>query len=101
MIVRSSEQISALCRDLWYRCENDDCGAAYTAQLAIVKMTRASAIPNPDIVLPLTAQSRRPVPANDESPPLRAPARANDDDPRGPEVPQAGTAGAGGVAAAR
>jgi hypothetical protein len=72
MIVRSSEQITSLVRELRINCDNDACGATFNAQLAIVSIIRTSSTPNPDVRLPFASWPRRP--ANDDT---RQP--ANDD----------------------
>lgn len=78
MQARTSSDITATCREIQFRCNNDDCGGAYVAQLEIIRIVRPSDRPNPDIHLPLTNQNNRlaqlarrqandnfPAPAND------------------------------------
>lgn len=52
-IARSSALITATCRTIYYRCDNDCCGHTFIAQLAIMHSVQPSMRPNPDIHLPL------------------------------------------------
>lgn len=74
--VRSSEQITALVREVRYRCSNDACACQFLAQIEIVRMVQPSLQPAPTIMLP--SGPRRP--ANDDMP-LPANDPANDDVP--------------------
>jgi hypothetical protein len=74
---RFARTLSALVRDVTYRCENDDCGHGFVAQIGIIRTTIPSASPNPEIFLPFAPQSRSPKPANDDAP-AELPAPAND-----------------------
>lgn len=71
--IRTSEGVSPLLRQLRFRCENDECGHVFAADLVVVRTIVPSASPNPAIRLPLAARSPRP--ANDDT---RTP--ANDDE---------------------
>jgi predicted RNA-binding Zn-ribbon protein involved in translation (DUF1610 family) len=52
-IARSSAQVTSTCRTIYYRCDNDECGHTFIAQLAILHSTVPSRIPNPQVNLPL------------------------------------------------
>ncbi|USI72693.1 ogr/Delta-like zinc finger family protein [Sphingomonas morindae] len=76
-LIRTSEQMTILCREIRFRCENDSCGHHFVAQLAIIHSVVASRTPNPEVRLPLGAsglRAARPRPANENA--LRP---ANDD----------------------
>lgn len=74
--VRSSEQVTALVREVRYRCDNDACACQFLAQIEIIRMVQPSLRPAPSIMLP-SGQRR---PANDGGPlPVNDP--ANDDVP--------------------
>lgn len=55
--VRTSEQVSPTTKDLYFQCLNIDCGFTWKAQLAIVWGLSPSAIPNPDIEIPMAPAS--------------------------------------------
>jgi hypothetical protein len=57
--VRSSEELSPLLRLLYFRCRNDMCGHVFIAHLEAVRTVSPSAIPNPEIQLPLSPHIRR------------------------------------------
>lgn len=71
-IVRSSEQITDLVRELRVNCDNDECGHTFVVQLSIIRTIRESATPNPSVHLPFggwyprPANDDRPLPANDD-----------------------------------
>jgi predicted RNA-binding Zn-ribbon protein involved in translation (DUF1610 family) len=79
-IVRSSEQITELYRELRLSCDNFDCRHTFVASLSVIRTIHPSAIPNPAIVIPTKLRER---PANDDSVP------ANDN----PETPEAASSG--------
>lgn len=80
-IVRTSEQITALYRELRLSCTNFfDCGHTYVASLTVIKTVHPSAMPNPAIVIPMGTPA---PPANDDTLP------ANDN----PETPEAANSG--------
>lgn len=74
--IRTSDQVSDLLRQLRFRCENDECGHVFAADLSIVRTIVPSATPNPAIKLPFAVRAK---PANDDN---RTP--ANDDDAGAP-----------------
>lgn len=80
-IVRDSEQVTDLVRDMRMVCDNVDCGHVFIAQLSVVRTLRPAAQPNPAVRLPFgTWRAASGKPANDDTPPLEAPrAPANDD----------------------
>ncbi|WP_186193166.1 ogr/Delta-like zinc finger family protein [Burkholderia gladioli] len=51
---RSSRSMSRTMREITYRCENDDCGHVYIANLEVVRTLVPSAVPNADVVIPLS-----------------------------------------------
>lgn len=86
-IVRDSEQLTPLVRELRLACTNYDCGHRFVASLEIFRSVAPSACPDPSIHLPVGALPRRaanenyPLPANDVSGPevpLPVPAAEND-----------------------
>lgn len=56
-LIRTSEQETPTTRNLYYICLNVDCGATWKAQLAIVHMLSPSAIPNPQVDIPMAPPS--------------------------------------------
>jgi len=72
--VRSSKHVTALVRQLYLRCTNDDCGHVFGADITITHTISPSARPDPEVHLRQSAP-RRPV--NDN--PGSAPAPAYDD----------------------
>lgn len=50
--VRSSQPMTALYRQLVFRCSNDLCGHVFVADLVAVRTVSPSACPNPEITLP-------------------------------------------------
>jgi hypothetical protein len=69
--VSDSRQITRLVRDVYLRCTSLECGAAFKAQFAAVAMILPSAVPHPDVKLPMTPHRRRAekiTPANDDEP---------------------------------
>ncbi len=79
-IVRSSEQITELYRELRLSCENFDCRHTYVASLSVIRTIHPSAMPNPRIQIPMSIFV---PPANDDTLP------ANDN----PETPEAANSG--------
>ncbi len=78
-IVRSSDRVTPLVRELRLQCDNPDCGHSFAAQLSVTRSLSPSACPNPAIHLPFGNRALRPRrsgPANDDTP-----MPANDDDP--------------------
>ncbi|MEG3166638.1 ogr/Delta-like zinc finger family protein [Sphingomonas sp. LB3N6] len=75
--IRNSAALTATVRHIRYRCENDDCGHVFVAELQVIRTIVPSARPNPEVRLPFSNPNvgrTRPVPANDDT---RTP--ANDD----------------------
>lgn len=72
-IVRSSEQVTPIVRELRLTCDNIECGHYFVAQLSVIRTVRPSARPNPDVHLPCgdwtPANDTAPLPANDDKPP--------------------------------
>ncbi len=46
--------MSRTMREITYRCENDECGHVYVATLEVVRTIVPSAVPNPDVSIPLS-----------------------------------------------
>jgi len=89
--VRFARPLSAMVREVTYRCENDDCGHGFVAQIAAIRTTIPSANPNPTVHLPFAkpgmlapvpapqpAAKPVPTPANDDGQPVVHPPAAND-----------------------
>ncbi|MEG3182102.1 ogr/Delta-like zinc finger family protein [Sphingomonas sp. LT1P40] len=73
-IVRHSEQVTPIVRELRLVCDNVECGHTFVAQLTVIRTVRPSARPNPSVFLPSgdwspPANDDAPPPANDEFPP--------------------------------
>ncbi len=73
-IVRSSEQVTPIVRELRMACDNLECGHTFVAQLTVIRTVRPSARPNPQIYLPTgdwtpPANDDAPQPDNDQLPP--------------------------------
>lgn len=82
-IVRDSQGVTDLVRELRMICTDDDCGHTFVAQLSIIRTIRPPAQPNPAVRLPFGEWRSRPAkPANDDAPPLPA----NDDDGLGAAI---------------
>lgn len=56
---RSSQELSITLREITYRCENDECGHIYIAQLEVVRTLVSSAIHNPAVTLPISKHVSR------------------------------------------
>lgn len=56
LLRRTSTQKHALLRVVTLRCDNDECGASFTAHEEIVYRLSPSSSPNPDIHLPSRAE---------------------------------------------
>lgn len=65
-IVRDSQEITDLVRELRMTCTNDDCGHTFVAQLSVIRTIRPPIAANPAVRLPF-GNWRRP-PANDDHP---------------------------------
>lgn len=68
---RSSRRITATFSTVYYRCNDDECGATYAAGLEITHMISPSGKPDPAVKIPLRPTMRRssgppPPPANDD-----------------------------------
>lgn len=76
--VRTSAAQTAIVRHIRYRCQNDECGHVFVAELAVIRTVVPSACPNPEVRLPFSNPNRSPKrptsPANDDTP-----TPANDD----------------------
>ncbi|MFG6711169.1 ogr/Delta-like zinc finger family protein [Burkholderia pseudomallei] len=55
---RSSRMMSRTLREITYRCENDNCGHVYVANLEVVRTLVPSAVPNPEVDIPLSPTVR-------------------------------------------
>lgn len=73
--IRHSLALTPLIRHIRYRCDNDDCGHVFVAELVVIRTCVMSAIPNGSINIPFSPRTAAlPMPANDA-----APMPANDD----------------------
>jgi hypothetical protein len=59
--IRTSRQISNLTRESYYGCNNAACGHVFAAVTEINRTVSPSAIPNPGVLLPVSAHLRRRV----------------------------------------
>ncbi|MFM2480171.1 ogr/Delta-like zinc finger family protein [Celerinatantimonas sp. YJH-8] len=59
MRVRTSEGISELVRTMYLQCTNEACGGTYRAILEITHQLSPSAMPNPEIMLPMANENIR------------------------------------------
>jgi len=57
--VRSSKQLSALYREVYLTCNNIYCGHVFVCGLEALRTLSPSAIPNPEINLPLAETVRK------------------------------------------
>jgi hypothetical protein len=64
-IVRDSQSVTDMVRELRIACTNEDCGHTYVAQLAVIRTVRPSATPKKGVFIPFGAWTR---PANDDHP---------------------------------
>lgn len=56
-IARSSRELSVTLREITYRCENDECGHVYVANLEVMRTIVPSILSNPDVSIPLSVHS--------------------------------------------
>lgn len=59
-IVRTSERLSAITRRMTYQCTNVQCAHTFVAMEEVVRTICASAIPDPQITLPVH-RPRQPI----------------------------------------
>lgn len=59
--VRDSRQITPLVRQITFACKNNDCGHIFIGLLEAITTLSPSAIPSPDIHLPLSPNIRSDV----------------------------------------
>lgn len=70
-MVRTSEELDNLVREIRFSCSDEDCNHSFLAQLSIVRTIRPSRKPNPKVHLPLANPQLcgpRPRHANDDMP---------------------------------
>lgn len=58
-LIRSSEQVSETVREARMRCDNDDCGFSFVAQISVIRTIQPSLKPKAGIVVPLGNQNLR------------------------------------------
>ncbi|MDH7641169.1 ogr/Delta-like zinc finger family protein [Sphingomonas oryzagri] len=58
-LIRSSEQVSDTVRETRMRCDNDDCGFSFVAQISVIRTIQPSLQPKPGVVVPLGNQNLR------------------------------------------
>ncbi|MFM0649004.1 ogr/Delta-like zinc finger family protein [Paraburkholderia bryophila] len=56
-VARTSRALSRTLREIIYRCENDECGHIYVANLEVVRTLVPSVIPHPDMNIPLSPKA--------------------------------------------
>lgn len=75
---RTGRAITALVREVAYRCENDACGTGFVAQIATIRITQRSAAPKQGSAhLPFAPHLPPRIAANDRDP-IEPPPAAND-----------------------
>lgn len=52
-LIRNSKLVTPVAKDLYMNCLNTDCGHTWKAQISIVHTLSPSAMPNPEIDLPM------------------------------------------------
>lgn len=60
-IVRDSKTLSKLVRKIVFHCQNYECGHSFTALLSVETTLSPSAIPDPDVLIPLSEHIRADV----------------------------------------
>lgn len=68
--IRNSAALTTTVRHIRYRCENDECGHVFVAELQVIRTIVPSACPNPEVRLPFSNPNvcrTRPLPANDDT----------------------------------
>ena len=77
---RKGRGMSAIVREVAYRCDDDACGTGFVSQIETIRITQRSARPNPENHLPFVPHARLvalartavnddiPRPANDDAP---------------------------------
>lgn len=70
LVTRTSRHVTPTVREVHLECRALECGAAFSAQLAITHEIRPSGAPRPGLNLPRAKPRIRtaPVPANDDTP---------------------------------
>ena len=58
-IVRTSTEMTILCRDVYFICSNVECGHSWKAQLSFVHTIGRPANPRPDLHLPVSPEPAR------------------------------------------
>lgn len=58
-VVRTSARLTAVFREMTYQCKNILCGHVFVCALEVIRTLSPSAIPNPEISLPLSKNVRR------------------------------------------
>lgn len=57
-IARTSKTLTATLREITYSCRNPECGASWVASLEATRLLSPSAIPNPQVRIPLSPHIR-------------------------------------------
>ena len=65
---RKANLLSELVRDVYFRCENDDCGHHFVVQMAVTRTIVPSRTPKASVTLPYSPRFVVPTPANDDQP---------------------------------
>lgn len=86
--IRNSQQLTPVVRQIRYRCDNDDCGHVFVAQLEVIRTCVRSAIENAGVTIPYSPRTATlPMPANDTPPEPANDDRADDAAIAGPADP--------------
>lgn len=69
-LIRNSDRVTPVAKDLYMNCLNSDCGHTWKAQVSIVHTLSPSAMPNPEIEIPMAPPEyqRRRYPAGARGP---------------------------------
>lgn len=54
--IRTSRTISSISRELYYQCNNIDCGHTWSALLSAIRTIVPSQCPNPKVYIPVSDQ---------------------------------------------
>jgi hypothetical protein len=57
--IRKSEEMTTLFREVTYTCSNTDCGHVFVCSLEVARTLSPSAIPDPEIHIPLSPHVNR------------------------------------------
>ncbi|RJF93007.1 transcriptional regulator [Sphingomonas cavernae] len=75
---RTSTRLSPTYREATYICQNIACGHVFVVGMEAIRTLRPSALPNPEVKLPIAPPRAKGTPANDNNEPVQLPPAAND-----------------------